>query len=84
MTGAALVAAGFADFPLIAYHFTKTSSVPKDLVPVAYAIAMGVSGTGSLVLGACSIDSASSCLSHLQSLLRHLRRSCFWANSGPR
>ena len=31
MTGAALVAAGFADFPLIAYHFTKTSSVPKDL-----------------------------------------------------
>ena len=51
MTGAALVAAGFADFPLIAYHFTKTSSVPKDLVPVAYAIAMGVSGTGSLVFG---------------------------------
>lgn len=51
LTGAALVAAGFADFPLIAYHFTKTSSVPKDLVPVAYAIAMGVSGTGSLVFG---------------------------------
>jgi MFS family permease len=51
LSGAALVAAGFADFPLIAYHFTKTSSVPKDLVPVAYAIAMGVSGTGSLVFG---------------------------------
>jgi MFS family permease len=51
LAGAALVAAGFADFPLIAYHFTKASSVPKDLVPIAYAIAMAVSGTGSLVFG---------------------------------
>lgn len=51
LAGAALVAAGFADFPLIAFHFTRTSTVPKDLVPVAYAIAMGVSGTGSLVFG---------------------------------
>jgi MFS family permease len=51
LIGAALVAAGFADFPLIAYHFTRTASVPKDIVPVAYAIAMGVSGMGSLVFG---------------------------------
>jgi MFS family permease len=51
LAGAALVAAGFADFPLIAYHFTKAASVPKNLVPVAYAIAMAVSGTGSLVFG---------------------------------
>jgi len=51
LAGAALVAAGFADFPLIAYHFAKTSSVPKDLVPVAYAIAMAVSGMGSLGFG---------------------------------
>jgi MFS family permease len=51
LAGAALVAAGFADFPLIAYHFQQRGSVPKDLVPVAYAIAMGVSGTGSLILG---------------------------------
>ncbi len=51
LMGAALVAAGFADFPLIAYHFTRAASVPKDIVPVAYAIAMGVSGTGSLVFG---------------------------------
>ena len=51
LLGAALVAAGYADFPLIAFHFQKTSSVPRDLVPVAYAIAMGVSGTGSLVFG---------------------------------
>ncbi len=51
LIGAALVAAGFADFPLIAFHFTRVASVPKDLVPVAYAIAMGVSGTGSLLFG---------------------------------
>jgi MFS family permease len=51
LAGAALVAAGFADFPLIAYHFQQKSSVPKDLVPVAYAVAMGVSGIGSLIFG---------------------------------
>lgn len=51
MAGAALVAAGFADFPLIAYHFEKASSVSQNLVPVTYAIAMAVSGTGSLVFG---------------------------------
>lgn len=51
LMGAALVAAGFADFPLIAYHFTRAASVPKDIVPVVYAIAMGVSGTGSLFFG---------------------------------
>jgi predicted MFS family arabinose efflux permease len=51
LAGAALVAAGFADFPLIAFHFQKTGSVPKDWVPILYAIAMGVSGLGSLGLG---------------------------------
>ena len=51
LAGAGLVAAGFADFPLIAYHFQKVGSVPKNWVPILYAIAMGVSGTGSLVLG---------------------------------
>jgi predicted MFS family arabinose efflux permease len=51
LAGAAIVAAGYADFPLIAFHFQKVSSVPRDLVPVAYAIAMGVGGTGSLVFG---------------------------------
>jgi MFS family permease len=51
LSGAALVAAGFADYPLIAYHFHKTATVTTDWVPVFYAIAMGVSGTGSLVFG---------------------------------
>jgi predicted MFS family arabinose efflux permease len=51
MAGAALVAAGFADFSLIAFHFEKTRSVAPDWVPILYAIAMGVSGTGSLLFG---------------------------------
>jgi MFS family permease len=51
LAGASLVAAGFADFPLIAYHFEKTSSVIRNWVPIAYAVAMAVSGTGSLVFG---------------------------------
>ncbi len=51
LAGAALVAAGFADFPLIAYHFAQASIVSQDVIPVFYAVAMGVSGTGSLVFG---------------------------------
>jgi len=51
LAGAVLVAAGFADFPLIAYHFAQTSTVSPELIPVFYAVAMGVSGTGSLVFG---------------------------------
>ena len=49
--GAALAAAGFADFPLIAYHFQHAGTVGPALTPVFYAVAMAVSGTGSLVLG---------------------------------
>ncbi len=51
LTGAVLVAAGFADFPLIAYHFARTSIVPGAWVPVFYAVAMGVGGIGSLLFG---------------------------------
>jgi len=51
LTGAAFVAAGFPDFPLIAFHFQKTGSVSGSWVPIAYSIAMGVSGAGSLVFG---------------------------------
>jgi len=51
LAGAMLVAAGFADFPLIAYHFAQASSVPGTWIPVFYAVAMGVSGIGSLVFG---------------------------------
>jgi MFS family permease len=51
LAGAALVAAGYADFQLIAYHFQKANAAPSNWIPIAYAIAMGVSGLGSLVFG---------------------------------
>jgi predicted MFS family arabinose efflux permease len=51
LIGAGLVAAGFADFPLIAFHFEKASVLAQDWIPVVYAIAMGVGGAGSLVFG---------------------------------
>jgi MFS family permease len=51
LAGAALAGAGFADFPLIAYHFQHAEVVTPALTPVFYAAAMAVSGTGSLVLG---------------------------------
>ncbi len=44
-------AAGFADFPLIAFHFARTSTVSSTWIPVFYAVAMGVGGMGSLVFG---------------------------------
>jgi MFS family permease len=51
LLGAVLVAAGFADYPLIAYHFARTESVPGEWIAIFYSVAMAVSGTGSLVLG---------------------------------
>jgi MFS family permease len=51
LAGAALVAAGFADYPMIAYHFGKTHTVPNDWIAIFYAVAMAVSGTASLVSG---------------------------------
>ncbi len=51
LAAAALAGAGFADFPLIAYHFQRAGTVSADLTPVVYAVAMAVSGTGSLILG---------------------------------
>jgi predicted MFS family arabinose efflux permease len=46
-----LVAAGYADFPLIAYHFEKTASVPQLWIPIFYAVAMGVDALASLLFG---------------------------------
>jgi len=51
LVGAGFAAAGFADFPLIAYHFEKSSILSGSMTAVFYAVAMGVSGAGSLVFG---------------------------------
>lgn len=51
LSGAALIAAGFADFPLIAFHFAKMNILSKVWIPIAYAIAMGVDSIVALFLG---------------------------------
>lgn len=51
LAGAALVAAGFADYPLIAYHFSRARTVPSQWIAIFYAIAMGMGGLGSLLFG---------------------------------
>jgi predicted MFS family arabinose efflux permease len=51
LAAAGLVAAGFVDYPLMAYHLQQNATASKDLVPLFYAVAMAVSGVGSLVWG---------------------------------
>ncbi|NOZ76524.1 MAG: MFS transporter [Euryarchaeota archaeon] len=47
----ALIAAGYVDFPLVAYHFTRVSTVPEEWIPVFYSIAMGSDALAALALG---------------------------------
>jgi MFS family permease len=51
LAAGALIAAGFADFSLIAFHFQKTATVVPDMVPVFYAVAMVTGAVSSLILG---------------------------------
>ncbi len=48
---AALLGFGFADFSLIAFHFTRTAIVAQALVPTFYAAAMAASAAGALLFG---------------------------------
>lgn len=47
----ALIAAGFADFSLIAFHFQQSRAVPTALIPVWYAVAMAAGALSALVFG---------------------------------
>lgn len=51
LAATAFVAAGFADFPLIAFHFAKSSVVSSTFIPIFYAVAMATGGAGSLLFG---------------------------------
>ncbi len=46
-----LIGAGYADFPLIAYHFGKAAVAPPNWIPIFYAVAMGVDAVAALILG---------------------------------
>jgi len=51
VTAGALIAAGFADFSLIAFHFQETGTVEQGLIPVFYAVAMATGAITGLMLG---------------------------------
>jgi MFS family permease len=51
LAAAALIAAGYADFPLLAYHFAKVSVFPNPWIPVLYAVAMGAAAVSALAAG---------------------------------
>lgn len=51
LAATACIAAGFADYPLIAYHFGKAGTVPQEWIPLLYAVAMGVDGLAALAFG---------------------------------
>jgi len=45
------IALGYADFPLIAYHFKSTALLSDTAIPLFYAAAMGADAITALVLG---------------------------------
>lgn len=51
MAAIALIAAGYTDFPLIAFHFKKALIASDSLIPIFYAIAMGVDAIAALIFG---------------------------------
>lgn len=51
LIGAALIAAGYTDFPLMAYHFQKTSLLSPMWIPVAYGLAVGINALAAPLLG---------------------------------
>src|SRR6266550_124039 len=47
----ALIAAGFADFSLIAFHFQRAATVSQTDIPLFYALAMGAGALANLLFG---------------------------------
>lgn len=51
MVAIGFIAAGYADFALIAFHFDKSGLVPAAWIPVLYSIAMATDAVAALALG---------------------------------
>jgi predicted MFS family arabinose efflux permease len=47
----ALIAAGFADFSLMAFHFRQGHIVSDEIIPIFYSVAMVTSALASLAIG---------------------------------
>ncbi len=46
-----LIAAGFADYPLVAFHIKQKAVFDDKWIPFLYAVAMGIDGVAALVFG---------------------------------
>ena len=51
VAAACLLAVGFVDFPLLAYHFQSSSLTKPETIPLLYAGAMGINGLTALFFG---------------------------------
>lgn len=51
LSAIALIAAGYADFPLIAFHLQKIGTDTGSQIPLLYALAMGVDAIAALIFG---------------------------------
>ncbi|MGI8741271.1 MAG: MFS transporter [Bryobacteraceae bacterium] len=51
VAAAGLLACGFVDFPLLAYHFQKTGLAKPAAIPLLYALAMALNGVTALLFG---------------------------------
>ena len=51
LAASALVAAGYVDFPLIAYHFKKVAIASDNWIPIFYCLAMGIDALAALLFG---------------------------------
>ncbi len=51
MAAAGLIAAGFADFPLAAFHWKAAGVASDTWIPLLYALAMGVDALAALAFG---------------------------------
>ena len=51
VAAAGLLACGFVDFPLLAYHFQKNAIAKPAAIPLFYAGAMGINGLTALIFG---------------------------------
>ncbi len=46
-----LIAAGFADYPLVAFHIKQKAIFDDKWIPLLYAVAMGIDGIAALIFG---------------------------------
>lgn len=51
LAGTSLIAAGYVDFPLVAFHFQKDAVLTPLWIPIFYIFAMGASAASALFFG---------------------------------